>query len=183
MSYSDFIRKRKHWRHLPELETKGLKGDTGSHQEKQDRAKIPQPNGDPSLLLLAKRHTSKQQWLGVSALRPPGPHLGMGHGNGTLRRRRTPAPSRSQWPHWWSYLIWPELLPNGLDGVPTLAEHGLEQPLLGFLTFSLGKGRTRSRFSSECSDVRGTEQCFDPPVTRPTKVPKSDSIQLLFCTT
>jgi hypothetical protein len=39
------------------------------------------------------------------------------------------------------YLIRFELFPNSLDGIPTLAEHGFKQALLGFFAFSLNKGR------------------------------------------
>lgn len=36
-----------------------------------------------------------------------------------------------------TYLVWLQLLADGLDGVPTLAEHGLKQALLGFFAFGL----------------------------------------------
>lgn len=45
----------------------------------------------------------------------------------------------------WSHLIRLELFPHGLQGISALTEHGLEQPLLCFFTFSLNSGKCSKR--------------------------------------
>lgn len=64
----------------------------------------------------------------------PGLQLGMGPEEEAPSPEQEPALSR------WPYLVRLQVLPNGLDGVPTLAEHGLEQPLLGLLALCLDRG-------------------------------------------
>lgn len=90
--------------------------------------------------MLVSRAPPEQQWLRVNALRPPGPQLGVGRGGGGPSPEQEPALSC------WSYLVRLQLFPNGLDGVPALAEHGLKQALLGLLTLGLKRGR------EQCSD-------------------------------
>ena len=89
-------------------------------------------------------------------------------GNVTHRAEKTSAQSKSWGLSWESYLIWLELFPHGLDGVPTLTEHGFEQTLLGFFTLSLNKGRRwwKSFFLSKSwySDGGGHDSALIPPV-------------------
>lgn len=56
---------------------------------------------------------------------------------GPLRRRRRTQPRARARPQRRAYLVRLQLLANGLDGVPALAEHRLKQPLLGLFALSL----------------------------------------------
>lgn len=78
MNSRDLIRKRNHRRRPPELETEAIKGDPGGRQEKQDRARTPRPM-EPRGLAVSQAPHRRTTVAGVSALRPPGPHLGTGH--------------------------------------------------------------------------------------------------------
>lgn len=66
-----------------------------------------------------------------------------------------PSPEQEPALSCWSYLVRLQLFPNRLDGIPTLAEHGLKQALLGLLTLSLNKGRKHSVL------MGGASQRFD----------------------
>lgn len=126
---------RSPWR--DEFESKGLAGNRGNHRRSR-REGTPQPDGAQRLLLLVSRAPPRTTVAESMHSVPRDPAWAW-----APEEKEGPSPEQEPSLSCWSYLVRLQLFPNGLDGVPTLAEHGFKQALLGLFTLSLNKGRMR----------------------------------------